>query len=824
MDDFNDLMSRLSENARFAMQKADYFSKRYNRGYMGTEHLLMGILAQDVSSGAGILRHSGVTLDQVEKAQGKVAVEVPSAQMAMMSLSEATVFTLRLAQNFMRENGLDTIGTEHILYALVSQGNSRAAQLLTKLGVNLDTLNEDITQFVARAARIAAERMVIEKIKGRHRELRWLSRYGTDLTAMAHAGKLDTVIGREKEIERVLTILSRRTKSNPVLIGEAGVGKTAIVEGLAARIAKNDVPGRLIGKRIFQIDLSSIVAGTKFRGEFEERIKGLVDEAVSEPNVILFIDEIHLLTGAGSAEGSMDAANILKPALARGKLHLIGATTLDEYRRCIEKDKALARRFQTVLVEEPSHTVTLRILKGIKKHYEKHHQVRISDEILETAVALSARYLSDRFMPDKAIDVIDEASAIARVALDKKGGSKYKKLKIELASLDEKIAAAAETENYEKAALLKTQAARARRELTKLERVQKDLNQAPAVTSADIATAISLKTGIPVSRVKDSEQELLLKLEKHLARKIIGQDEAIAVVSRAIRRGRAGITDPNRPIGSFVFMGPTGVGKTALARAVAEEVFGGKNSLIKIDMSEFSEKHNVSRLVGAPAGYVGYDDGSKFIERVRRHPYSVVLFDEIEKAHPDVFNILLQILEDGTLTDGQGNKVRFNNTIIILTSNLGTNEMYRDGELGFSAPTKHDALAMQAEHQAHVATAKKALKKMMRPELINRFDAIVTFNALSQKALARIFDLMLDDLKQRLATHSLDVRLTAAAKRHFIKLVQDRKNGARPLRRAIEDELETLLANAILAHQLNPGDVALVDCQKGKLALSLGQE
>lgn len=823
MDEFSEIMNHLSENARFALQKADYFSKRYNQGYMSTEHLLMGVLAQDTSTGATILRDHDVNLNELEKAQGKEPVDVPASPMAMMSLSEAAVLTLRMALNFARENGLEVVGTEHIVHSLVRQPNSRAAMLLEKLGVDLDEIAQNIEEIVvqeADEAKIEAQKRKAGKRAG----YRYLSKYGTDLTDEARQGKLDTVIGRDKEIERAVTVLCRRTKSNPVLIGEAGVGKTAIVEGLAMRIVKNDVPEALIGKRIFQIDLSSVVAGTKFRGEFEERIKGIIDEAVEDDSVILFIDELHLLNGAGSSEGSMDAANILKPALARNNLKLIGATTLDEYRKYIEKDKALARRFQTVMVEEPSKTVTLRILKGIKKHYEKHHSVTIADEILEEAITLSSRYISDRFMPDKVIDVIDEASAIARVELDKKGGSEYKKAKIELNDLQRRIEEAADAEKYEEAATMKQRAAQLEERLAELEKQNKDLDKVPAVTSDNLATAISLKTGIPVSRVHGSEQELLLHLEDHLKKEIIGQDEAISAVSKAIRRGRSGIADENRPIGSFVFMGPTGVGKTELAKTLAREVFGGDDALIKIDMSEFEEKHNVARLVGAPAGYVGYEDGGKLTEQIRRHPYSVVLFDEIEKAHPDVFNILLQILEDGALTDGQGTKVKFNNSIVILTSNLGAEEMYRESELGFSAKTKKDEKALEAEHSANEAAAMKALRKLMKPELVNRFDSIVTFNALTEKNVSRIFDNMIATLKKRMAAKSIGLEISDDAKKHLIEKGFDIKNGARPLRRAIEDELESLLADHILDGSLDKGLVAKIGLKDDKLSFAVAKE
>ena len=576
----------------------------------------------------------------------------------------------------------------------------------------------------------------------------------------------------------------------------------------------------MIGKRIFQVDLSSVVAGTKFRGEFEERIKGIIDEAVSDDTILLFIDEIHLLSGAGNSEGSMDAANILKPALARNSLHLIGATTLDEYRKTIEKDKALSRRFQTVMVEEPSATITIRILKGIKKHYEDHHGVIIPDEILETATQMSQRYINDRFMPDKVIDIIDEASAICKVAFDKKGGGKYKKMRIRKATLEEKIAESAETENYEKAAMLKTELIRLENEIKKFEKAKgKKLDKAPTLTEENLATAISLKTGIPVSKVHGSEMKMLLDLESHIKESIVGQDEAVKAVSKAIRRGRSGIADPRRPIGSFIFMGPTGVGKTELARVIAREVFGGENALVKIDMSEFGEKHNVSRLVGAPAGYIGYDDGGKLTEAVRRKPYSVILFDEIEKAHPDVFNLLLQILEDGVLTDGQGNKIKFNNTIVILTSNLGSADMYRESELGFSAKTKKDKKALEEEYEENKSYAMKALKKVMRPELINRLDSILVFHALTRANVEKIFDNYISDLKKRLSVKGIGLKVDPEAKEYLINTGYDPKNGARPLRRKIEDEVESLLSEEIIAGNIIKGDIPTLSYSHGKLKL-----
>ena len=541
-------------------------------------------------------------------------------------------------------------------------------------------------------------------------------------------------------------------------------------------------------------------------------------EGIKKPVGLSFLTG-DLLSGAGSSEGSMDAANILKPALARNSINLIGATTLDEYRKSIEKDKALSRRFQTVMVEEPSATVTLRILKGIKKHYEKHHGVVIPDEILETATTMSQRYINDRFMPDKVIDIIDEASAICKVAADKKGGGKYKKMKIEKATLENKINESAEKEDYEKAANYKTELAKLEQEIKKLEKSGVKDTENPTLTEENLATAVSLKTGIPVSKVHGSEMKMLMELEDHLKESIIGQDEAIKSVAKAIRRGRSGIADSRRPIGSFLFMGPTGVGKTELARVIAREVFGGENALVKIDMSEFGEKHNVSRLVGAPAGYIGYDDGGKLTEAVRRKPYSVILFDEIEKAHPDVFNLLLQILEDGILTDGQGNKIKFNNTIVILTSNLGSADMYRESELGFTAKTAKDKKALEQEFEENKAYAMKALKKVMRPELINRLENILVFHALTKKDVEKIFDNLINDLRKRLATKGIGLKVDEKAKEWLIKEGYDPKNGARPLRRKIEDEVESLLSEEIISEKLKKGDIPVLKLEKNKLKL-----
>lgn len=817
-DDFNSITNSLSENARFAIQKADTYAKMYNNGAVQTEHLLLGILAQDTCTGARLLADEGIHLEDAEKTLEKPPVEVREKEMSMMSLTEAVVLTLRMAGKIVQEQGMKIIGTEHILYALINQPTSKAVVMLQKLAINVDQLASSIEELIEKQA----EDSKIEDKKAEYKRkgpVKWLRRYGQDLTQMARDGKLDTVIGRDREIERAVTVLCRRTKSNPVLIGEAGVGKTAIVEGLATRIAKDEVPGSLIGKRIYQVDLSSVVAGTKFRGEFEERIKGIIDEAMEDKNLILFIDEIHLLMGAGSGEGSMDAANILKPALARGQIRLIGATTMDEYRKSIEKDKALARRFQIIQVDEPSPAVTLRILKGVKSHYEKHHGVIIPDAILETAIIMSNRYINDRFMPDKVIDVIDEASAIAKVAADKKGGGEYKKLKIEIKTLEDKQEIAANEEDFERAAMCKTRVKQLEKAVEKLEKAGAKNLENPAIKEEDLANAISLKTGIPVTKVHGSEKDLLLKLEDRLNKEVIGQEEAVRDVAKAIRRGRSGISDPRRPIGSFLFMGPTGVGKTELARVIAKEVFGGDNALIKIDMSEFGEKHNVSRLVGAPAGYVGYDDGGKLTEAVRRHPYSVVLFDEIEKAHPDVFNMLLQVLEDGVLTDGQGNKVKFNNTVVILTSNLGAAEMYDDQEFGFSVRTKADEKKLALEYEDSKNAAMRELKKVMRPELINRLDAIEVFHALTRKQVEQIFNNLIEDLKKRLAEKSIGLKLKDEVKDFLIEKGYDPKNGARPLRRAIEDYLGSELSEVIINEAVKKGEVLEASLVKDRIKI-----
>jgi len=691
--------------------------------------------------------------------------------------------------------------------------NVNIADIVSELEEYLDRQGE---AYAATDDETATELKKIPQRKGA------LGTFGTDLTARAKEGRLDPVIGRAEQEERLVTILSRRTKNNPVLIGEPGVGKTAIVEGLAQRIASEDVPEHLLDKRIVQLDLAGMIAGTKYRGEFEERLKKVITELQEQKNVIVFIDELHLLVGAGAAEGALDAANILKPALARGEIRLIGATTLDEYRKHIEKDTALERRFQTIVVPEPKLKDTIAILKGLKPYYEKHHGVTISDVVIEDAVYMADRYINERYMPDKAIDVIDEAAARVRVKSGRKP-SKLRDYMRQLKNLNEKMEEAVTGEDYERAALYKTRISQLNTKLDET-RVEYEKKTPVVLGDDDIAHAISLMTGIPVSRVQKSEAKLLRNLEGHIEKYVIGQREAVEKVSRAIRRSRSGVASSKRPIGSFVFMGPTGVGKTELARVLAREVFGSEDNLIKIDMSEFSERHTASRLVGAPAGYVGYEDGGQLTDKVRRQPYSVVLFDEIEKANSEVFHLLLQILEDGSLTDAKGHRVDFSNTIIILTSNLGADRMMKESSLGFSAVTRNDQKHLDEVHTENALAAEDALNRIMRPELINRFDAIVTFRALTKKEIGKIFDKLLAELQDRLVRKGIHLVIAASAKRQIITEGHDEKYGARPLRRAMQDMLELPVADGILSGEYEKGTVLKVSAVRGKIQINVGQE
>jgi ATP-dependent Clp protease ATP-binding subunit ClpC len=822
-DDFAEFVSHLTDNARTSLHHANVIAQGYGSPYVGTEHLLLGVLAQGSSVGAKLLADAGVTLERAQTALNMVPLTTVMT-VGAKGLSETAKLTLKMSWEIAQEFHQEYLGTEHILYSILSQKNARATVLLRDMNVDLNELTAELEEFFDRQNDIyqdaeGSTETIIKKIAPRKGAL---ETFGSDLTAMAKAGKLDPVIGRDAEEERMVTILSRRTKNNPVLIGEPGVGKTAIVEGLAQRIVREDVPDHLLDKRVIQLDLAGMIAGTKYRGEFEERLKRVMTELQEQKNVIVFIDELHLLVGAGAAEGALDAANMLKPALARGEMHMIGATTLDEYRKHIEKDTALERRLQSIVVPEPKLKDTILILKGLRGHYEAHHGVTISDAVLEDAVYMADRYVSERFMPDKAIDVIDEAAALVRVKSGRKP-SKLRDFVKQLNNLNEKMEEAVANEDYERAALYKTRISQIS---SRLEETREAFEKKTPIilTDDDVAHAIAMMTGIPVKRVQKSEAKLLRNLEKHLSKFVIGQQEAVEKVSSALRRSRSGVASSKRPIGSFVFMGPTGVGKTELAKVLAREVFGSADSLIKIDMSEFGQQHNTSRLLGAPAGYVGYEDGGQLTDKIKRQPYSVVLFDEIEKAHPEVFQLLLQILEDGTLTDARGHKVDFSNTIVILTSNLGADRMMKESSLGFHATSSTDKKKLDEVHDQNAVATKEALSRMMRPELINRFDSVVTFRALTRNEIGKIFDKLIDELQDRLIRKGIHLVIKVPAKHLLIDNGYDEKFGARPLRRAIQDMLEHKIADGILSGEYEKGTVLTVTAIKGEIVVNVEQE
>ncbi|MEO6513811.1 MAG: ATP-dependent Clp protease ATP-binding subunit [Candidatus Saccharimonadales bacterium] len=818
--DFQDFLSHLTNNALQSLKHADAIARSFGSAYVGTEHLLLGVLAQDSSMGSKILEGAGVTLDRARMALN-LSPKTLVINMGAKGLSETAKLTLKMAYDVAQDYSQEYCGTEHILYSILSQKNARATILLRDMSIDVDGLMSELEQFLNRQQYEETETETGARRSKKSKKTA-LDFYGTDLTAEARAGKLDPVVGRETQIRRMITILNRRTKNNPVLIGEPGVGKTAIVEGLAQRIITEDVPDSLLDKRIVMLDLAGMIAGTKYRGEFEERLKKVMAELEKTNKVIVFIDELHLIVGAGAAEGAMDAGNILKPALARGKIQLVGATTTAEYTKHIEKDAALERRFQTIQVPETTPSETLGILKGLRKHYEKFHNVIISDEILEDTVMLAKRYINDRYMPDKAIDLIDETAAHIRV--DKgKTSPEVRKLQKELKLVNTRIDEAVDAEDYELAAQHKTRASRINEELTKLHANQKEVKKLK-ITSEDLADVVARMTGVPVKKVIRSEAKYLLTLEKTLGKYVIGQKEAVEAVSRAVRRNRSGISSEKRPIGSFIFLGPTGVGKTELARVLAREFFGSENNLVKIDMSEFGEHHNVSRLVGAPAGYVGYDDGGQLTDKIRRQPYSLVLFDEIEKAHPDVFNMMLQILEDGYLTDAKGRRIDFTNTIVIMTSNIGADKLQKEASFGFHATDKSDLKDLDSLHKANKEKVQDELKKMLRPELLNRIDKVIVFRALTKKDIFRIIDLQIDELKIRLQRRGLSVQLTPAAKQYLLENGYDAKNGVRPLRRLIQDTIEDQVAIDLLDDKYLKGDIIQVATKKGALAYATANE
>jgi ATP-dependent Clp protease ATP-binding subunit ClpC len=820
--DFQEFLNHLTNNALQSLKHADAIARSFGSAYVGTEHLLLGLLAQDGSMGSKILEGAGVTLDRARLALN-LTPKTLVINVGAKGLSETAKLTLRMAYDVAQDYSQEYCGTEHILYSILSQKNARATILLRDMNIDVDSLVNELEQFLNRQQYEENEGGAAARRRGGKKGKKTaLDFFGTDLTAQAREGKLDPVVGRENQIRRVITILNRRTKNNPVLIGEPGVGKTAIVEGLAQRIVAEDVPDSLLEKRIVMLDLAGMIAGTKYRGEFEERLKKVMTELEKDTRTIVFIDELHLIVGAGAAEGAMDAGNILKPALARGKIQVVGATTTAEYTKHIEKDAALERRFQPIQVPETNLGETLAILKGLRKHYEDYHGVKISDEVLEDAVGLSKRYINDRYMPDKAIDLIDETSAHLRVDRGKTS-PEVRKLQKELKLVNVQIDDAVDAEDYERAARAKTRASQINDKLNKLHASNKQSKRL-TVSSEDLAEVVARMTGVPVQKVIRSEAKYLLTLEKTLSKYVVGQSEAVEAVAKAVRRNRSGIGSEKRPIGSFIFLGPTGVGKTELARVLAREFFGSENALVKIDMSEFGEHHNVSRLVGAPAGYVGYDDGGQLTDKIRRQPYSLVLFDEIEKAHPDVFNMMLQMLEDGYLTDAKGRRIDFTNTIVIMTSNVGADKLQKEANLGFQATKTSDLKNLDQLHETNKSKVQDELKKMLRPELLNRIDKVIVFRALTQKDIFRIIDLQINELRQRLQRKGLSVELSTGAKQYLLDHGYDAKNGVRPLRRLIQDTIEDHLALDLLDDKYTKGDIIQVASKNSQLTYATTNE
>lgn len=811
------MFSSFSERAQKVMALAQQHAVSAGYNFVGTEHLLLGLITESEGIAAQVLQKLGVdekrAKEAIEKLTGKEAGSENNPP--VVSLTPRTKRVLELSAQAARRLGHNYIGTEHLLLGLIWEGEGVGTRALQLLGVNLQQLQHEIIAMLG--SRGEEEEMVAGTQGGESKgpkKTPILDRYGRDLTRLAEEGKLDPVVGRKNEIERVIQVLSRRTKNNPVLIGDPGVGKTAIVEGLAQQVQKGDVPEILAGKRVIVLDLSSMVAGSKYRGEFEERLQKVMEEIRNAGNIILFIDELHTIIGAGAAEGAMDAANILKPALARGELQCIGATTINEYRKHIEKDAALERRFQPIIVDEPTEEEAVQILMGLRDRYEAHHRVKITDEAIKAAVQLSARYITDRFLPDKAIDLIDEASSSVRLQTLTVPPD-IKKLEKELERILKEKEAAIQGQEFEKAAQMRDQEREIREKLQKIQSSwQKEkVSDETTVTEENIKEIVSRWTGIPVTRLAQGESERLLHLEEALHKRVIGQDEAVEAVSRAVRRARAGLKDPKRPVGSFIFLGPTGVGKTELARALAEVLFGNEDAMIRFDMSEYMEKHTVSRLIGAPPGYVGHDEGGQLTDAVRRKPYSVILLDEIEKAHPDVFNILLQVLEDGRLTDNHGRTADFKNTVIIMTSNLGAHLIKRGrGTLGFTAEDEADD-----DYDKMKERVMEELKRTIRPEFFNRIDEIIVFHALKKDEIKQIIDIMLADIEQRLEEHGIKLRVTDKAKEKIMEEGFDPDYGARPLRRALQKQIEDPLSEKILQGEFKAGDTVVVEIQKEQI-------
>ncbi|MFO8191466.1 MAG: ATP-dependent Clp protease ATP-binding subunit [Bacillota bacterium] len=796
------MFGRFTERAQQVLVLSQEEAKRLNHNFIGTEHLLLGLVREGSGIAARALQNMSVDLSRVRSEVERITPKGEKVIHQGISYTPRAKRVVELAIEESQNLGHNYVGTEHIMLGLVREGEGIAAQVLANMGIDLKRARKEVIQLLG--GEESGARAAASDKSGPQTPT--VDTFGRDLTRLAKEGKLDPVVGREKEIERVIQILSRRTKNNPCLIGEPGVGKTAIAEGLAQRIMEGKVPEILSGKRLVTIELAAVVAGTKYRGEFEERLRKLMTELRQAGNVMVFIDELHTLIGAGAAEGAIDASNILKPALARGELQCIGATTMDEYRKHIEKDSALERRFQPINVGEPTRDESIAILKGLRDRYEAHHKVKITDEALEAAVKLGDRYISDRYLPDKAIDLIDEAASRVRIR-NYTVPPDLKKVEEKLFNLRTEKEASIRNQEFEKAAKLRDEEHKLKEELEeqKKEWEQKvGASDLSLVTEEDVAYIVSSWTGIPTKRLAEEESERLLKLEEILHRRVIGQNEAVQSVARAIRRARAGLKDPKRPIGSFIFLGPTGVGKTELGRTLAEAMFGDENAIIRLDMSEYMEKHTAARLIGAPPGYIGYDEGGQLTEKVRRKPYSVVLLDEVEKAHPDVFNVLLQILEDGRLTDGKGRTVDFRNTVVIMTSNVGAT-MLNKTALGFGASNE------EADYEEMKERVMDELKKTFRPEFLNRVDDLIVFHALNEEHIKKIVDIMLNELNRRIEEFSLRVEVTDDVKNRLLKEGFDPKFGARPLRRVIQRRLEDGISEELLQGKITPGDTVQVN-------------
>ncbi|MBO4950594.1 MAG: ATP-dependent Clp protease ATP-binding subunit [Clostridia bacterium] len=808
------MANRFTENAQGALNAAPKLASKLGHNYIGSEHILLGIVYKANSIASRLLEVKGVDYKKLEDAVVKMIGVGDSGSSSQFELTPRTKHIIEESGQIARGMGSAFVGTEHLLLSLLREGDSVAVKLLESLGVEPSSLYNEIIEGMG--VKPSAQGFSSEQGKESDgiKDTKTLEKYASDLTKKAKEGKIDPVIGREEEMQRVVQILSRRTKNNPCLIGEPGVGKTAVVEGLAQKIVDGLVPESIKGKRLVTLDISGMLAGAKYRGEFEERIKAVMDEVKKAGDVILFIDEIHTIIGAGAAEGAIDAANILKPALARGEIQLIGATTIDEYRKYIEKDAALERRFQSVTVGEPTKEEAVLILKGLKDKYEAHHKIKISDEAIEAAVNLSARYITDRFLPDKAIDLIDEAASKKRIS-EITPPPDFHELEEEIERVKNDKENAVKEQNFEKAAELRNK----EKELTQdLENKKKDWSDGkenseyPSISEEDIADIVTAWTHIPVKKLENEESERLLRLDEILKARVIGQDDAVNVVSRAIRRGRTGLKDPKRPQGSFIFCGQTGVGKTELSKALAEAVFGDENAIIRIDMSEYMEKHSVSKLIGSPPGYVGFEDAGQLTEKIRRNPYSVVLFDEIEKAHPDVFNLLLQVLDDGILTDSHGRTVDFKNTVIIMTSNLGTGALIEPKRLGFN-----NEASDEAEQKKTEKAVLEALKGHFRPEFLNRVDEIVVFRKLSDEDIKKIASLMLSQINERIKNLGIDLKFSDEVISHLAKEGFDPVYGARPLRRAMQRQIEDSLSLKILEGEVKNGDKVEAVLDDGKV-------